>query len=195
MTKKKLFSDINEILQNDGVIAFVTDTVWGIGCLPTSEKAVQRIYEIKKREAKKPLILMSDDIYPLFDYVKQPIEKQAQRLIKDHFPGALTLVVEKSENTPDYITSNMNTVGIRVPNNETFAKICQSIDGRVLATTSANLSGEAPALTYEEAIKYIGDKVDLVIEDFGCTAKGLASTVAGFKNGEIVIFRQGEVVI
>ena len=195
MTKKKLFSDINEILQNDGVIAFVTDTVWGIGCLPTSEKAVQRIYEIKKREAKKPLILMSDDIYPLFDYVKQPIEKQAQRLIKDHFPGALTLVVEKSENTPDYITSNMNTVGIRVPNNETFAKICQSIDGRVLATTSANLSGEAPALTYEEAIKYIGDKVDLVIEDFGCIAKGLASTVAGFKNGEVVIFRQGEIVI
>ena len=186
---------INEILQNDGVIAFVTDTVWGIGCLPTSEKAVQRIYEIKKREAKKPLILMSDDIYPLFDYVKQPIEKQAQRLIKDHFPGALTLVVEKSENTPDFITSNMNTVGIRVPNNDTFAKICQSIDGRVLATTSANLSGEAPALTYEEAIEYIGDKVDLVIEDFGCTAKGLASTVAGFKDGEVVIFRQGEVVI
>ena len=131
----------------------------------------------------------------LFDYVKQPIEKQAQRLIKDHFPGALTLVVEKSENTPNYITSNMNTVGIRVPNNDTFAKICQSIDGRVLATTSANLSGEAPALTYEEAIEYIGDKVDLVIEDFGCTAKGLASTVAGFKDGEVVIFRQGEVVI
>ena len=186
---------VNEILNNDGVIAFVTDTVWGIGCLPTSEKAVQRIYEIKKRETKKPLILMSDDIYPLFDYVKQPIEKQAQRLIKDHFPGALTLVVEKSENTPDYITSNMNTVGIRVPNNETFAKICQSIDGRVLATTSANLSGEAPALTYEEAIEYIGDKVDLVIEDFGCVAKGLASTVAGFKDGEIVIFRQGEIII
>lgn len=186
---------VNEILSNDGVIAFVTDTVWGIGCLPTSEKAVQRIYEIKNREAKKPLILMSDDIYPLFDYVKQPIEKQAQRLIKDHFPGALTLVVEKSENTPNYITSNMNTVGIRVPNNDTFAKICQSIDGRVLATTSANLSGEAPALTYEEALAYIGNKVDLVIEDFGCSAKGLASTVAGFKDGEVVIFRQGEVVI
>ena len=118
--------EIKNVLENNGVIAFVTDTVWGLGCLPESEVAVKRIYEIKKREAKKPLILMSDDIYPLFDYVKQPIEKQAQRLIKDHFPGALTLVVEKSENTPDYITSNMNTVGIRVPNNETFAKICQS---------------------------------------------------------------------
>ena len=190
-----MFSKINQILNNDGVIAFVTDTVWGIGCLPTSEKAVKRIYEIKKREAKKPLILMSDDIYPLFDYVKQPIEKQAQRLIKDHFPGALTLVVEKSESTPDYITSGMNTVGIRVPNNETFAKICQSIDGRVLATTSANISGEPAALSYEEAFAYIGNDVDLVIEDYDCKAKGLASTVAGFKDGETIIYRQGEVII
>lgn len=184
---------INEILNNDGVIAFVTDTVWGLGCLPSSEKAVQRIYEIKKREAKKPLILMSDDIYPLFDYVKQPMEKQAQILIKKHFPGALTLVVEKSENTPYYITSNMDTVGIRVPDNETFKRICQSIDGRVLATTSANISGEPPALTYEEALSYIGDKVDLVIPDYGYVAKGKASTVAGFKDGEVVVFRQGEI--
>ena len=184
---------INEVLNNNGVIAFVTDTVWGLGCLPTSEKAVQRIYNIKHREAKKPLILMSDDIYPLFDYIKQPIEKQAHILIKKHFPGALTLVLEKSENTPDYITSGMNTVGIRVPENETFANICKSIDGRVLATTSANLSGENPALTYEEALSYIGDKVDLVIPDYGCVAKGKASTVAGFKDGEVVIFRQGEV--
>lgn len=190
-----MFKDINKILQNDGVIAFVTDTVWGIGCLPSSEKAVQRIYEIKKREAKKPLILMSDDIYPLFNYVKQPIEKKAQRLIKDYFPGALTLVIEKSENTPKYITSNLETVGIRVPNNETFANICKNTTGRVLATTSANISGEAPALTYEEAINYIGTKVDLVVEDYGHVAKGLASTVVGFKNSEVIVYRQGEIEI
>lgn len=130
---------INDILKNDGVIAFVTDTVWGIGCLPSSEKAVQRIYEIKHRDGNKPLILMSDEVYNLFDYVKQPIEKEAQRLIKKHFPGALTLVLEKSENTPDYITSSMPTVGIRIPDNQTFSEICRGIDGRTLATTSANL--------------------------------------------------------
>lgn len=186
---------INNILKNDGVIAFVTDTVWGIGCLPTSEKAVKRIYEIKHRDGKKPLILMSDEVYNLFDYVKQPVEKEAQRLIKKHFPGALTLVVEKSENTPDYITSSMPTVGIRIPDNETFAEICRGIDERVLATTSANLSGEPAALTYEQALEYIGDKVDLVVPSFGCEAQGRASTVAGFKDGNVVIFRQGEIEI
>ena len=188
--------EIKKVLNNDGVIAFVTDTVWGLGCLPSSEKAVQRIYQIKHREAKKPLILMSDDIYPLFDYVKQPISKQAQKLIKGYFPGALTLVVEKSENTPNYITSDMNTVGIRVPNNKIFAEICLSIEGRVLATTSANISGEAAALTYEEAIECVGQVVDLVIPDFGCVAKGAASTVVGVDNsGNIKVFRQGEVII
>jgi len=190
-----MYEKVNEILKNDGVIAFVTDTVWGLGCLPYSEKAVKKIYKIKHREAKKPLILMSYDIYPLFDYVVQPIEKEAQRLIKKYFPGALTLVLDKSEKTPDFLTSNLPTVGIRVPDNKTFADICKNIDGRVLATTSANISGEPPALTYEEAIEYIGNKVDLVIEDNGCKAQGRASTVAGFKDGKTIIYRQGEVEI
>ena len=187
------YEKINEILKNDGVIAFVTDTVWGLGCLPTSEKAVKKIYEIKHREAKKPLILMSNEIYNIFDYVKQPIEKQAQILIKKHFPGALTLILEKSELTPDYITSGFPTVGIRIPDSKVFAEICANTEGHVLATTSANISGEPPALTYEEAVNYIGGKVDIVIENNGENAKGLASTVAGFKNGEVVIFRQGEI--
>ena len=185
--------NIREILNDDGVIAFVTDTVWGLGCLPTSEKAVKRIYEIKHRDGKKPLILMSDEFYNLFDYVKQPIEKEAQRLIKKFFPGALTLVLEKSDKTPDYLTSSMPTVGVRIPNNETFADICRNIEGRVLATTSANLSGEPAALTYDEAVKYIGNKVDLVVPSFGFEAKGLASTVAGFQNGKTMIYRQGEI--
>jgi L-threonylcarbamoyladenylate synthase len=189
------YAKINEILKSDGIIAFVTDTVWGLGCLPNSEKAVKKIYEIKHREAKKPLILMSYDIYPLFDYVAQPVEKEAQKLIKKYFPGALTLVLDKSENTPDYLTSGLQTVGIRVPDNETFAEICKNTEGRVLATTSANISGEQPALTYEEAINYIGDKVDLVIEDYGHKAQGRASTVAGFRDGMPVIYRQGEIEI
>lgn len=188
----ELKNKIKKILENDGVIAFVTDTVWGLGCLPESKTAVKRIYDIKRREKEKPLILMSDDTYPLFDYIKDA-PKIAQKLIKKHFPGALTVIVPKSDKTKEYITSNFETVGIRVPNNPVFAEICQSFPTRVLATTSANLSHEPAALTYEEAIKYIGDKVDLVVSDYGYKAKGLASTVVGFKDEELIIYRQGEI--
>ena len=187
-------SDIKNILENDGVIAFVTDTVWGLGCLPESEKAVRRIYEIKHRDPEKPLILMSHDIYPLIKYVK-PISKIGQKLIKQHFPGALTLVLDKSGETPDYITSGMSTVGIRVPDNEVFSDICKSFSTQVLATTSANLSSQMPALNYEEAVEYIGKAVDYVVKPHGLSADGTASTVAGVFGDDVRIFRQGGVVI
>lgn len=190
MLKNK--DEIINVLTNGGVIAYVTDTVWGLGCLPNNESAVKKIYEIKKREAQKPLILMSNEIYPLLDYVK-PISKIGQILIKKYFPGALTIVTDKSENTPDYITSSMPTVGIRVPNNEVFREICEIIPGHVLATTSANLSHQPSAKTYEQALENMSGLADLIIEDYGYAAKGLESTVVGVMNNELRIFRQGAI--
>ena len=156
--------EIIKVLENDGVIAYVTGTVWGLGCLPSSEKAVKKIYEIKKREAQKPLILMSNETYHLLEYIK-PIPEIGCRLIKKYFPGALTLVVEKSEKTPFYMTSNMETVGIRVPDNEIFKEICEAAPGNVLATTSANLSHQPSAKTYEQALENMRGLADLIIPD------------------------------
>lgn len=184
--------EIKKVLGNDGVIAFVTDTVWGLGCLAKSEKAVKKIYEIKKREAQKPLILMSNEAYHLLDCVKT-IPKNGQILMKKYFPGALTLVLEKSSETPDFVTSNMNTVGIRVPDNEVFKEICEVAPGHVLATTSANLSHQPSAKTYEQAFENMSALVDLVIKDYGHTCAGLESTVAGVFGEDVKIFRQGAV--
>ena len=185
---------IIEVLQNDGVITFVTDTVWGLGCLPENKKAVKKIYEIKKREPQKPLILMSNEIYHLLNYV-EIIPKEGQKLIKKYFPGALTVVTKKSVNTPNYITSNLDTVGIRVPDNEVFKEICEIIPNHILATTSANLSHQPPAKTYEQALENVGSLADLVIKDYGYICKGLESTVAGVFDGGLHIFRQGAVDI
>lgn len=192
MLKEK--EEISQVLNNGGVIAYVTDTVWGLGCLPDNEKAVKKIYEIKRREPQKPLILMSNEIYRLLEYVK-PIPKTGQILIKKYFPGALTIVTDKSEKTPDYITSNMTTVGIRIPDNEIFGQICDAVPGHVLATTSANLSHQPSAKTYEQALENMSGLADLIIPDYGYKAKGLESTVAGVMNNELRIFRQGEIVI
>lgn len=186
--------EIKKVLENGGVIAYVTDTVWGLGCLPANEKAVQKIYDIKKREAQKPLILMSNETYNLLDYV-QPIPKIGCQLIKKYFPGALTLVVKKSDKTPDYITSNMDTVGIRVPDNEVFKEICEIAPGHVLATTSANLSHQPSAKTYEQAFENMNGLADLVIKDYGHCCKGLESTVAGVFDDNLKIFRQGAIKI
>lgn len=190
MDEKKII----EILENGGVIAFVTDTVWGLGCLPDNEKAVRKIYEIKKREAQKPLILMSNEVYNLLEYI-EPLPKKAHQLIKKYFPGALTIVVNKSKKTPDFITSNMQTVGIRVPNNEIFKKICEIVPNHVLATTSANLSHQPSAKSYEQAYENMHNLADLVIEDYGYKCQGLESTVCGVFGDEIKIFRQGAIKI
>ena len=186
--------EITDTLQNGGVIAYVTDTVWGLGCLPDNRKAVEKIYRIKKREPQKPLILMSNDIYNLLDYVK-PIPKIGQILIKKYFPGALTIVTDKSDRTPDYITSSMSTVGIRVPDNEIFRQICKIIPNHVLATTSANLSHQPSAKTYQQALDNMSGLADLIINDYGYCAKGLESTVVGVMNNELRIFRHGEIII
>lgn len=184
--------EIINCLTNGGVIAYVTDTVWGLGCLPDNQKAVKKIYEIKKREPQKPLILMSNEVYNLLPYVK-PIPKTGQKLIKKYFPGALTIVTYKSDLTPEYITSGMQTVGIRVPDNQVFQEICSIIPNHVLATTSANLSHQPSAKTYRQALENMTGLADIVIPDYGYEAKGLESTVVGVMNDELRIFRQGEI--
>ena len=188
--------EIKKVLENDGVIAYVTDTVWGLGCLPSSDKAVKKIYEIKNREAQKPLILMSNEMYNLLNYV-QIIPKIGQKLVKKYFQGALTLVVKKKpEKTPDYITSGMDTVGIRVPDNEVFKEICEVAPGHVLATTSANLSHQPSAKSYEQAFQNMEGLVDMIIEDYGYFCKGLESTVVGvFDDDNMKVFRQGAIKI
>lgn len=186
--------EIKNILDNDGVIAYVTDTVWGLGCLVTSEKAVRKIYDIKKREAQKPLILMSDEVYSLLEYIK-PMPKIGCQLVKEYFPGALTVVCEKSDKTPYYITSGMETVGIRQPNNPVFKEICQIASGHVLATTSANLSHQPSAKTYEQALENMSGLADLIIPDYGYVCDGLESTVVGVVGNELRVFRQGAIEI
>ena len=194
LSEKQFTDNLNKTLKNGGVIAFVTDTVWGLGCLPDSKKGADRIYEIKGRDRSKPLILMSGEKENLFPFVKS-IPDKAKELMENYFPGALTLVLEKSDKTPDYITSGKNTVGIRVPDNMFFKELCSCIGGGVLATTSANLSEHPSSKTYEQAKTSIGSLVDFVFEDYGYSAKGLESTVALISDENIVVLRQGAVKI
>ena len=186
--------DLNNALKEGAVIGFETDTVWGIGSIPASEKGVDNIYEIKNRDRSKPLILMSNDIKNLLPYVK-PLTSKAEKIVKNYFPGALTLIVEKSDLTPDFITNNMQTVGIRVPNHEGFKELCKLINGHVLATTSANISNQKTSVCRQDVEKSVGKNLYAI---FGNDTKieGIASTIVLVdKDDNIKILRQGSVYL
>lgn len=186
---------LNALSKNDGVIAFPTDTVWGLGCKISSSTAVKKIYEIKSREDSKPLIILGSSKQALKPYVKNWTPK-IDKIISKYMPGSLTLVVEKSDLVPDFVTCGFNTIGIRIPNSEILLSLLDNIPENALATTSANISGEPACLSYEEVNSRLGDVLDYIVKYTETAPSGTASTVASIdKNGNIKILRQGETII
>lgn len=182
------------MLKNGEVIAFKTDTVWGFGCDPNDENAVCKIYEIKKRDTKKPLILMSDDFNNLKKYIKF-IPKYAYELIENYLPGGLTLIFEKSDFCPHFITSNGNTVGVRVPDSEDFRNIIKHLDIKVLATTSCNIAGEKPVMNYIEAKEKFGDVATIITPVKDIENDNLPSTVILCEKENYKILRRGSIIL
>lgn len=186
--KQTEITKISHILQNSGVIAFPTDTVWGIGCLVEKFDAAQKIYSIKSRENTKPLILLGSKLENLLPYVEN-LPLVAEKLAKKYFPGAITLVVRKSKQTPDYITSGFNTVGIRVPNHPVLLEL---LNRHVLATTSANISGQGAVACKQDVITAIN--ADYVLDDYGFPAGGQESTVVAVdEDNNVKMLRKGAI--
>lgn len=180
----------------DGVIAFPTDTVYGLGCQLENEDAVNKIYKLKIRDAGKPLILLGANTKSLLKYVKFIPDKMME-LINKYWPGPLTIVLPRTRYVPDYITANLDTVGIRVPDHPVLLELLKRcVNDNVLATTSANLSNYPDLTTYEEVKKVLGDKVDYLVEDYNIPLSGKASTIIALnKDNSIKILRQGILVI
>jgi len=178
----------------DGVIAFPTDTVWGVGCLVQNKEAVEKIYSVKGRPKNKPLILLGSKIEYLVPYVSHIIP-EAQEIMDKYFPGAITIILPKSHKTPDYVTSGFNTVGIRVPNHPVFLDVLENAtEEHVLATTSANLSGEPSSSKKSDVEAVLQDSVDYIVDDYGYSACGQASTIVSIDdNGHIKVLREGSI--
>jgi len=177
-------------LKKGEVLAFKTDTVWGFGANPNDITAIEKIYEIKKRDIKKPLILMSNDFSHLKKYINF-IPDYAKMLIEKHLPGALTLIFDKSNICPNEITTNTNTIGVRIPNSKDFSNLINKLDVKVLATTSCNISGEKPVESYAEAREKFSNTATIIkpIEDI--KNENIPSTVILCLKNEYKILRQG----
>lgn len=196
LPQKEIETILSILEKQDSVLAFPTDTVWGLGCLVEKDKAIDKIYEMKGRDRGKPLILLGSSLESLLPYTKN-VHKTAITIMEKYFPGAVTLVLPKSVLTPYSVTSGFDTVGIRVPDYLPLQRLLEtSVKTHVLATTSANLSGAGSTALKKDVESSLGDKIDYILDDYDFLPKGKASTVVGVdENGNIKIFRQGAVNI
>lgn len=188
--EKNLINKAVEILKKDGVIVFPTDTVWGIGARIGSEKGIERLYKIKKREKDKPTAVLVGSVFQA--HMLGEINQKAENLLKKYWPGALTIVVKAKKRVPESIQGEKRTVGLRMPREEIIFKITKLL-GEGLVTASANFS-EQPAPTKKKLLDpELLKQVDLVLP--GEAGGKLPSTVVDLTGEKPVILRQGEVVI
>ncbi len=175
------------VYKKTDIIAFPTDTVYGIGANPFNHEAIHKIYQTKHRLDNKPLAILCANKKQILQVVND-IPPKIELLINHFMPGALTVILPKRNEIPDFVTSHLNTVGIRIPNHPIAKEILESIGP--LATTSANLSGEASLNNGKDVIELLGHDVDIII-DGGLTDIQIPSTVISFENEVINIIREG----
>ena len=152
------------VLRAGGVILYPTDTLYGLGADAFSDTAVDKIYEIKSREPKKPTHAICSDMQMVGEYAE--INPAAQKLADTFFPGALTLILKKKSHVQDGIARNMQTVGVRIPDNSFCIEVARSL-GKPFTATSANLSGAAVVFSVQEILEQLdrsADLIDLVID-------------------------------
>jgi len=149
-----------EVLKHDGVILYPTDTIWGLGCEATSVKAIERIYEIKKRDASKSMIILVENEKRLMDLVDVP---EIAWELMDLAQKPLTLVYDSPKGLPSELLAPDGSIGIRLTK-EPYLKALISKLNSPLVSTSANLSGDKSPLRYSDISKEITAQVDFVVE-------------------------------
>ena len=179
-----------ETLKSGGIIAFPTDTVYGLGADPSNERAVQKIYRVKKRPRTLPLPLLLAEKSEITK-VARVVPDIAWRLAERFLPGGLTLVLKKSSWVPEAVTAGGDTVAVRIPDHRIAAAIIRRL-GSPLVGTSANLSGKPSPVTAQGVYEQLGDEVDLII-DGGRSPGGVESTVIDVSGSVPVLIREGAV--
>ena len=179
-----------EFIKRGGIVAFPTETVYGLGAAAFNTPAIRKIFEAKKRPADNPLIAhvgVSDQI----NLLVSKISDSADKFIAAFFPGPLTLVLPKSESVPLIVTAGLESVGVRMPANETakeFLKAC----GTPIVAPSANLSGRPSPTIWQAVLEDLDGRIDCILKG-GPTQIGLESTVVDCTSGVPHVLRLGSV--
>ncbi len=170
----RLIAQVVEVLEKGGVVAYPTDTTYGIGCSIFNKRGIERIYAIKQREKKKPFSFICADLSDIAHYAK--VSNYAFKIMKRLLPGPYTFVLDATSVVPDLLMTKQKTVGIRIPSNRICLAVVKQL-GHPIVTTSANLSGEEPIGDPFRVENILGKLIDLTI-DGGVLSADVSSVVS-----------------
>lgn len=179
-------TEINNAIKKGGVIVFPTDTVYGIGCDPYDESAVQRIYKIKQREQRKPLPVLAFSIHDLENIVE--LTPHAKKIAEKFWPGQVTMILNLVDLDLGKSLGIENKIAVRIPNGECIRKILEKC--KLLVGTSANLSGVKSFVDPKECIENVSD-YDIFVDGGIIESKG-ESTIIDL-TGELAVIREGAI--
>ncbi len=177
------------ILRDGGIVAYPTDTVYGLGASMGSAEAVDRIFAVKSRPRNMPLPLLVGSTVQI-ELLTREVTPPARCLIDAFLPGALTLVFHASDIVPSYLRTKEGTVALRIPDHPVPISLIDGI-GTAIVGTSANLSGKPSQVTASEVRSQLGDRVDFVID--GTCYGGKESTVVDITGNVPVVLRSGAI--
>lgn len=178
------------VTASGGVVAFRTDTFYGLGADPFNVAALRNLKSLKGREAGKPLLVVISDAAEALRFIEDRSETFS-RVCAQHWPGPLTIVVRARAGVPSELTAGTETIGVRLPDDEPVREFIRACGG-ALTATSANLSGEPPARTAQEVARSFPTGLDLII-DSGEARGERPSTVLDLSHQEPRLIREGAV--
>lgn len=177
-----------EIIRKGGLVAFPTETVYGLGADGLNPVAVAKIFEVKNRPTFNPLILHIENRDRLNTVCEIPSYK-VNDLIEEFWPGPLTLVLPKKSNVPEIVTGGLNTVAVRMPDNLIALELIKE-SGTPIAAPSANLFGQLSPTRAGHVQKQFGDKIDMILDGGKCSI-GIESTILLIEEEQITLLRHG----
>jgi len=177
-----------EIIKRGGVVAYPTESFYGLGVDATNEGAVSRLLELKERPRGRPILVLVSSLFMLKQYVTR-VSPKAMALIEAFWPGGLTLIFHVSRGIPEGLTGGTGKLGVRLSSNRIATSLVEEV-GRPVTSTSANLSGMPPLVTAVQVAEVLGDGVDLIL-DGGKTPGQMASTVLDTTSYPFTILREG----
>ena len=176
------------VLNSGGVVAFPTETYYGLAVDPLNPLALNQLFSMKQRNIDKPILTLVNDSESLSSLARE-IPEIYNRLMEKFWPGPLTLIFQAKLNLPTLLTANTSTVGVR-QSSHPFARQLVEGFGRPITATSANISGRPAAISAQQVKAQFGDSIDLVF-DGGRTPGIIGSTIVGLSGGELKLIREG----